>query len=413
MTVDATRPTVDVIIPVFNRLLFLDATIESVRRQSFTDWRLYVVDDGSTEDVAGFVQRYPPDTMTLLRQSNQGNAVARNTGIHAGRSPYVICLDSDDIWHPRMLESCVAVLESHPAIDVVFTQFQTIDGQGETLPLAIGPEPRSGNLLNTLLMGYPIVPASALVRRSGFVRWGLFTPGMDDWELWLRWAASGCRFHCIEQPLLSYRMHGQNFNLDWNRRRQAHFVMLDRFFASPAANVVGSDLRQQAYAHQHLYFAELAWQLDRPADAQGEFVRAARTQPALVFDPAVYYRLACAHQGRVDAGTAHNLDLSVGERAVIDALETLFKEPDLPAAIFGRHAQAFSTAYLSLARLAHGVVHDTHRARHYLRQSLVHWPRMAMTRMGAVSLVLILLGYDRVQRLKRVGNSSPTGAERA
>ncbi len=400
MIPNVTGPTVDIIIPVFNRLVFLGATIDSVLRQSFTNWRLFIVDDGSTEDVTAFLQKYTPGTVTLIRQPNQGNAAARNAGIAVGRSPYVACLDSDDIWHPHMLESCVAVLESQPSTDVVFTQFQSVDEHERLLPVAVGPEPRAGSLLPALLMGYPILPSSALVRRTCFVRWGSFTPGLDDWELWLRWAASGCQFDCVAQPLLSYRVHNQNFNLDWDRRRHAHFAMLDHFFVGPAAAVVAFELRAKAYANQHLYFAELAWELDRPADAQSEFVRAVLAETQILVDPAVYYRLACAHQGRIDAGTSRNLDLTTAERTVIGALGALFAEPDLPAAIRTRRAQAVSTAYLGLARVAYGVAHNTRRARHFLRRSIVAWPRMAVTRAGMAQLALTLLGYERVQRLK-------------
>ncbi|NLG27892.1 MAG: glycosyltransferase family 2 protein, partial [Chloroflexi bacterium] len=134
-------PAVGIVIPVYNRLTYLGATLESVLAQTFEAWQLVVVDDGSQEDVAGFLRGYSDSRITFLRQDNRGNGAARNAGIAATTGPYVICLDSDDVWEPRMLETCVAALEADPAVDVVYTQHQAIDAQGRALAREPGPPP--------------------------------------------------------------------------------------------------------------------------------------------------------------------------------------------------------------------------------------------------------------------------------
>jgi len=393
---------VTVVVPVFNRVCLLGATIESVLEQCSSDWELIVVDDGSQQDVRSFVARYPDPRIRFIRQENQGNAVARNTGIQEAEGEYIICLDSDDIWQSTMLETCVAFLAAHPAVDVVYTQVQAINGTGQLLPRAVGPMPRGSDLLEPLLMGYPILPSSALVRRSCFERWGAYTPGLDDWELWLRWAVQGCRFACIEQPLLQYRLHDQNFNLDWERRRATHFAMLDRFYARENLPEVAYRLRQRAYANQHFRFAVLAWQVGRPADGLTEFAEAALGDPAYLTDLDFYTQLACAHQGRLDAGTQRGLDLGIAASTLNQSLEALFARPELPPELWNRRATAWGWAYLALARLAYGVADDMASARRYLGRALQVYPPLLWRTDWAVWMGRAVLGRHLVRTVKQM-----------
>ena len=395
-------PMVSVIIPVYNRTIYLGTTIESVLCQTYPDWELIVVDDGSEEDVVGFLHRYPDQRISLLRQANQGNAAARNTGIGQARGEYVICLDSDDVWHPDMLKTCVAVLESSPEVDVVYTQVQRIDAEGKALPGPVGPVPKHGNLLEPLLMGFPVLPSSALVRRRCFERWEMYKPGLDDWELWLRWAARGCCFKSIERPLLYYRIHDQNFNLDWSRRREAHFAMLDTFYRQKDLPATAIQMRDRVYARQHFHFAVLAWQVGRPADGLVEFTKAVQANPDLLHDLDFYTSIACAYQGRLYAGTIRGLDLTTAQRILVQSLGALFAESGLPAVIRQKRSAAYGWANLALARLAYSVPHDMIHARRFLFRSLTAWPAIAWHTDWVVWLARALLGYGTVQRLKQL-----------
>ncbi|NMC25396.1 MAG: glycosyltransferase family 2 protein [Serratia sp.] len=395
-------PGVDVVIPVFNRIELLRYTLQSLFNQSYKMWRLLIVDDGSQEDVRSVIIPFNDLRICVIRQMNQGNAIARNTGIYQGLNKYVICLDSDDVWHPEMLYTTVTFLETHPEVDVVYTQVQSIDDKGKPLPRPIGPQPREGDLLEPLLMGMPILPSSVLARRRCFEQWGAYTPGLDDWELWLRWAARGCRFACIEQPLLYYRIHSQNFNLDWERRRETHFRMLDAFFALDNLPEVAYRLRERAYANQHFYFAILAGQVDRLEDALSEFTSAVLRHPLYLDDLDFYTRIACVHQGRIDAGTERGLDLRLAETTVLQALAGLFKASDLPAGLKTRRGRAYAMAYLALARLAYGVVHEMRLARHYLWQAWRCYPALTWRTDWVLWLARAAIGYNTLQRIKHI-----------
>jgi hypothetical protein len=367
-------PQVSIIIPVYNRLHFLGATIESVLAQTMTDWELIVVDDGSIEDVAGFIAHYPDPRIFYVRQENQGNAVARNTGIHRAQGECVICLDSDDLLQTEMLTSCCTKLQAEPDIDVAYTQAQLVDAGGKPLPLPNVTESLSGDLLEPLLFGYPILPSSAVVRRRCFKQWGEYTPGLDDWELWLRWAANGCRFACTQRPSVHYRIHEANFSRDWLRRRHVHFATLDSFYCSDRVPARAQALKTQAYAQQHFEFAVMAWQCGRESDGVADFVHAVQLQAERFFDADSLFRLACAHQGSLYQDTKHDFSLEKAEEALLRPLDILRGSSALTREELAKYDHCYALGCLVLARLAYGFTQNIHRTRHWIIQSVTAWP---------------------------------------
>src|SRR5215510_618603 len=115
-------PPVSVIMPTFNRADTIKRAIRSVQAQTFTDWELIVVDDGSTDNTVALIEGCDP-RLKLIRQENQGTAGARNAGLHASAGSYIAFLDSDDEWLPHHLELCVGFLEALPGEQFVPTSF--------------------------------------------------------------------------------------------------------------------------------------------------------------------------------------------------------------------------------------------------------------------------------------------------
>lgn len=391
---------VTIVIPVYNRVVYLRDTIASVLRQIYPHWELVVVDDGSVEEVRSVVNEFADTRISYVHQANQGNAVARNTGIGSGTGEFVICLDSDDIWHPTMLQTCVSRLRTSPEIDVVYTQFLCIDARGAVLPFPAQPEARNGDLLKDLLLAFPILPSSAMVRRMCFDRWGLYAAGLDDWEMWLRWAVRGCKFFCIEETLLFYRLHDQNLNWDWRARRRAHFDMLDRFYAQGDLPPVAIQMKSDAIVQQHYHFTLLAWRLGRTEDGIAEFICLAKQAPRLLHDLSFYTTLACAHQDRLDHGTPRNLDLEKSRNSLIMSLDGLFAQPVLPIAIEVQRSQAYASAYLALGRLAYGVAHDMHRARLFFFRSLLAWFPVLWASDWLAWSMRSIIEFERLQHIK-------------
>ncbi|MDB4695141.1 glycosyltransferase family 2 protein [bacterium] len=122
-------PLVSIVIPVYNREKFVTTALNSVKSQTFRDWELIIVDDGSSDNsvdrclkcLDGVANHYE-----IVRQDNAGAGAARATGIKHCRGTYIAFLDSDDEWHAHHLESCVAALEKNPDIDWLCTDMERV-----------------------------------------------------------------------------------------------------------------------------------------------------------------------------------------------------------------------------------------------------------------------------------------------
>jgi glycosyltransferase involved in cell wall biosynthesis len=122
-------PLVSIIMPTYNRADTIMRAIQSIQAQTFQDWELIVVDDGSTDGTVSVIKGLDP-RMSIIRQENQGNAVARNLGLRHSTGRYIAFLDSDDEWLPYHLELCIGFLRAHPEEAFVTTIFSEDFGHG-------------------------------------------------------------------------------------------------------------------------------------------------------------------------------------------------------------------------------------------------------------------------------------------
>jgi glycosyltransferase involved in cell wall biosynthesis len=207
---------VSIIIPTYNYGHFLPDALESLRRQTFTDWECIIVDDGSTDDtarIAGRAEKEDP-RFFYVPQHNQGQPVARNTGIALASGQYIQFLDSDDLLQPEKLKIQVDFLERHPETDIVYGKaryFETgkeaelfADRWGhrmqEWMPMISGkgePMVRAMAEKNILELG------CALFRIEAIEKTGRFEPsaqGVEDYFYCFRAAVAGCGWHFLEAP---------------------------------------------------------------------------------------------------------------------------------------------------------------------------------------------------------------------
>ncbi len=202
------KASVSVIIPTYNRAFYLEKAIQSVLDQSYPDFDVIVVDDGSTDNTAEVVRKFKG--VMLIQQQNLGVAVARNTGIHRTRGKYVAFLDDDDLWLPGKLEKQVAYMEDHPATGMVYSAYQTIDSHdtvtGEVTHVV------SGQVWHDFMFGVPIAPPTVMVRREVLDTVGVFDKSLrlgEDLDLWIR-IARRYPIHGMKEPLVQYRIHNSN-----------------------------------------------------------------------------------------------------------------------------------------------------------------------------------------------------------
>jgi len=232
------QPLISVIIPAFNAAASIDATLDSVLRQTYENFEIIVVDDGSEDETAAKVERFASrgPRITLVRQHRGGIAAARNLAIERSGGEFVAPLDADDLWHPRKLELQVRSLEAAPpSVALCYCWWRNIDSRGRVLY----PGPRwreEGRVFERLLavnfVGCASIP---LIRRGPLVRTGGYSAdlrrangeGCEDWDLYLR-LAEDYELRVVPEVLVSYRSHEQSVSSDLQTMQRSHELLLAR-----------------------------------------------------------------------------------------------------------------------------------------------------------------------------------------
>ena len=199
-------PWVSVIIPTYNRRDLLREAIRSVLEQSFRDFELIVVDDGSEDGTREMIQREFPGLLTYIYQENQGVSRARNRGIETSRGKYIAFLDSDDLWLKKKLERQVQFMQQNPEAMICYTDEIWI-----RRGVRVNPKKKhakhSGWIYPQCLPLCIISPSSVLMRRELLEEVGGFDPEFpvcEDYDLWLR-VALRYPIHLIPEKLIVKR----------------------------------------------------------------------------------------------------------------------------------------------------------------------------------------------------------------
>lgn len=182
----------DIVMPLYNKEAFVGATIDAILAQSFGDWRLFVVDDGSTDGGSALVQGYADPRIMLIRQANLGVGPARNAGIAAGRAQWIAFCDADDVWNADHLRELGALRTQFPEAALIGCAFRRFSGAAvPTIRSPGDPLRRLARYFRECAQGRELLlTSSAAVRRSAIVEVGGFErlPGNEDVELWARLA---------------------------------------------------------------------------------------------------------------------------------------------------------------------------------------------------------------------------------
>lgn len=213
---------VDVVIPLYNNAAYIIPALASVLAQTQMPAKVFVVDDGSTDDGAARVEQFIAANgaiplVRLIRQPNGGPNSARNHGLRLGTSSFVAFLDADDVWLPTKLEEQLACFSSssfaHTVLVHCGTHAISADGTPSALPWDHGASLR-GSVFDTLLLRNTVPGGSSavLIRRSAFDEAGPFDETLltsEDHDMWLRLAQVGAFDHA-PQDLVGLRQHSGN-----------------------------------------------------------------------------------------------------------------------------------------------------------------------------------------------------------
>jgi glycosyltransferase involved in cell wall biosynthesis len=226
-------PLVSVIIPTYNRESFIAECVESVLAQTFSNFELIVVDDGSTDRTETVVGGYS-DKIRYLRQEQRGPAAARNSGIRNASGEWLSFLDSDDLWLPNKLEFEMEYVSKNPNMRICYSE-EIWYRRGRRVNPAQKHRKYSGWIYRKMLPLCIVSPSSVMIHRSVLEKVGLFDeelPACEDYDLWLR-IGSRYPIALIPEALIIKRNghEGQQSQKYWG---------MDRFRIKALANMLNS-----------------------------------------------------------------------------------------------------------------------------------------------------------------------------
>lgn len=227
-------PEVSVIIPTYNSAHYLTQAVASVLAQTFQDFEVLVIDDGSTDETEAVMSGYAPP-VRYIRQPNGGVAAARNRGIAESRGRYIAFLDADDMWMSRKLERQLAALGQHQDCRACYTAAQVVDA--DLMPIAELRSRRQSSALEDLLLRGNVVatPSSVLCERELLDAVGGFDAELSmcaDWDLWVR-LATQTEFLYLDELLIKYRQHAANMSRQVALLEHDSLRLLEKGFAMP------------------------------------------------------------------------------------------------------------------------------------------------------------------------------------
>jgi len=277
------NPWVSIITPTFNRSGYLRQAIASVLAQTFTDFEIIIVDDGSTDDTSTAVASFGSEQIVYLRQQNAGRSIARNRGLAEARGQYIAFLDDDDLYLPQKLAAQASHLDNHPEIGLVAGGSQIISADGTLIRDSQTLQKPPELALPGCLYACPLLTCSVLLRRNwldALDHW--FDPAMDraeDTDLWIRLLLAGCRMAWMPDVVSAYRQHGSNSQGDFERYNRSYLMLLDKLYARDDLPEAVVAERPNLYAHYHTVSACHAFAAGQIADGQQRLLMAAEFAP--------------------------------------------------------------------------------------------------------------------------------------
>jgi len=276
-------PQVSVIIPAYNQGSYLAEAVESVLAQTYSNWEIIIVDDGSTDDTAVVAQSFSDARIRYVYQENRGLSGARNTGIRHANGQCLTYLDADDRFLAQKLELLVKKLQEDATLGFVAGQAVPIDEHGNQIGKVFKKRPPENPA--HWLLGNPLHVGSMMVRRSWQERVGYFDENLrsyEDWDMWLRLARAGCQMGWIPRSVSQYRFHRQQMTRNGKQMTEATMAVLDKVFSDEALPESWQAMRAMAYSRACLRAAAQAYREEELESAKDYLSQAVELDSNLV-----------------------------------------------------------------------------------------------------------------------------------
>jgi glycosyltransferase involved in cell wall biosynthesis len=295
-------PKVSVIIPTYNYGKYIEKAIDSVLAQTYQDFEIIVVDDGSTDNTKEIIETRYKDKVRYFYQENKGAPVARNKGIRKSRGEYLTFLDADDWFAPENLKYKVKVLDNDADAGWVYSDGYYVNKEGEIIDKAsnrfsFSNRKLEGDISSELFsMGNYITTDSVLARKTCIIKAGCFDetlPALQDYELWLRISLQ-YKIKYVDELLCYYTLHSNSIS---SKRENYHCAFLkiakkhEFNFIKKAGRIKLRRLKADRYNHLGLHFL----MIESFAEANKFFLRSIRCFP---FQRIVYVYLLSSIWGQ-------------------------------------------------------------------------------------------------------------------
>jgi glycosyltransferase involved in cell wall biosynthesis len=213
------QPLISVVIPTYNRTSFLKLTLESVLHQTYQNFEIIVVDDGTSNDENLFLCNTFEKVRYIKIENSGGPAKPRNVGIREAKGKYMAFVDDDDLWLPQKLKIQVAILNNNPSFGLVHSCCELIDEKGILKNVLIGrpgsPDVKHGDVSLRMMGNWTLMTSSVIIRKEVLEKVGIFNEEMpaagEDVEFWVR-CSFETKFYYIDESLAQYRVHSGNIS---------------------------------------------------------------------------------------------------------------------------------------------------------------------------------------------------------
>ena len=273
-------PKVSVIIPAYNAEKHIAKTLDSALAQTYSEFEIIVVDDGSRDQTASIVKQYQetyPEKVRMIKKENAGPAKARNVGIKASNGEYIAFNDADDLWLPEKLEKQISYFERQsPQVGMVYTNARKFDEKGIwTLPKRYRRKKVEGWIYKDLLKDNMIPNQSVMVRRSCFDEVGFFDESLDiieDHDMWIR-IAMKYEIAFLEETLSLYREHSQGRSKATEKTMNRKIGVMEKHLRMASDNIEIEDIIKRVFSQRLYEFGYFYLKEERMSAARRMFDR--------------------------------------------------------------------------------------------------------------------------------------------
>jgi len=234
---------------------YLPETLESVLQQTFTDFEVLIINDGSSDNIVQWVSGLVDPRVKLISQENQGLSAARNTGIAHAQADYIAFVDADDLWASAKLEKQVRCLDDQPEVGLVHAWMVLVDERGKSTGRVLKSS-AEGDVWEQIVQSNKIACPSVMVRRCCFDTVGVFERNLrsiEDWDMWIR-IATRYPFAVIPEPLAYYRQLPTSMSKNCQVMEQSFHHVIEKTFQSAPKELL--HLKDRSYGYANLC---LAW----------------------------------------------------------------------------------------------------------------------------------------------------------